>query len=324
MIISAKRSAISVKQRIATALILAGLWATVEGSARGGQLFGGGAVSRALYSIDLDTGARTPIAVTGDWTRNGLFSTAPVNGLAYNTEDHHLYATVHATSSNRDPNIRNDLTIFRINPADFTVERFQIGGLPSDFSSFTSLDGLEYDSRRNLFWTIDVQTRQLLRIDPTTFQATSVGALQPSLIGGLAYDRATDTLYGVDDWPSQSSGSESRLVAIDIDTLALSYIGPPGLGLQLGDLDSLTFDPAERYLYSINDGGNAAGPPPTQQLVRIDPVTGIATAIGPPDHSYELYQGLAFVVPEPASLFLWAILVAVELLYHRRCSFVFP
>ena len=100
--------------------------------------------------------------------------------------------------------------------------------------------------------------------------------------------------------------SSSRLQAIPI--------GAPGLGLDLYDLDSLAFNPADRMLYAINDGSTRAGPH-RRQLVRIDPSNGVASLVGIPSGIIEGWQGLAFVIPEPSAtqlFFVGAILLAVS------------
>jgi hypothetical protein len=271
-------------------------------STQGATLYGGGFGQRTMYTIDATNGARTVVKDFNDTTFPGI------NGLAYNSTDGFLYATTtHLTRADEAAASK----LYRIGVTDQSFNAIQINGLPS-LRFLSSIDGLEYDSTRNVFWATLLSDGQLLQISADTFTATVVGELPTfSLIAGLAYDAQTDTLYGVDDYPNAPT-SLSRLVVIDKSSAALTYVGPAGLGQSLKDLDSLAFNPTDRMLYSVNDQGNLFNPPYAQQLVRIDPATGLAMLVGPPPQVVieEFYQGLAFVVPEPP-LLAPAALVAI-------------
>jgi hypothetical protein len=259
----------------------------------GGVLFGGGQQSKQLYQINPVTGVRSPTA----FSPQALANFFGFNGLAYNTRDGFLYGTT--TNLTGVPGPRSPGAgdrFYRIHPVTFQTQTFQITGLTLPIGA--SIDGLEYDHNRNVFWATVPARQELIRINAETLAATVVADnLGPGIISGLAYDGQTDTLYGVNDFGFGSGENLSRLLAIDPTTFACVQVGPAGLALGLNDLDSLAFDPIGRWLYSIND--TAPTYTPNQQLVRIDPSTGLATAIGAPYMTLEGYQGLAFIVPEP-------------------------
>jgi hypothetical protein len=152
----------------------------------------------------------------------------------------------------------------------------------------------------------------LIRIDAASGNAQLIGQFPAPywLIGGLAFDAKSDILYGINDAGTATSGA-STLVVIDTTTAAVTTIGDPGLGLGLYDVDSLAFNPMDQMLYAINDGGQGGGPH-QQQLVRIDPTTGVASLVGAPSGNVEFYQGLA-IVPEPSSI---AIMICALLFSH--------
>jgi hypothetical protein len=241
---------------------------------------------------------------------------AGINGLAYNPRDQHFYATtVHEQSGQPT----SSPPIFRISLGDFSATSFPINGIT--LRARESLDGLEFDSLRNVFWATNPTSNQLIQINPMTFEAVVVGEFsRRSHISGLAYDRGSDRLYGIDDvlgFPNGIGGSQ--LVIINTDSLALTTVGLPGLGWGVHDIDSLAYDPTARQLYAYSDVSSSAF---TQQLLLIDPTTGIAKLIGRSSLQHEIYQGLAYVVPEPSSFraFPYAILTAVFITSRRRLN----
>lgn len=281
--------------------------------ARGGVLYGGGQLSKNFYSINPNTAER----IVSRHLPHAVSPFDGINGLAYNTRDQRFYATT-VNNIPRPPRGSTGLglNLYRIDPNAFAVDVLTIGGLSLPLGN--ALDGFEYDSKRNVFWATVPSRGELLRIDAENYQATLVGNFAGvTHISGLAYDRATDTLFGVGD-VAGGSNLQSHLVAIDVETAAITRIGTPGLGLGLNDLDSLAFDPINRWLYSINDQGTSFAN--QQQLVRIDPTTGLASAIGPAYVSLEVYQGLTFVVPEPHSGWTWACAGILALCFSRTTS----
>jgi V8-like Glu-specific endopeptidase len=127
-----------------------------------------------------------------------------------------------------------------------------------------AVDGMAYDPTRGVFWVCGTD-RTLARLDPETGAVTVVGLLGGSSrsAAGLAFDAATDTLYGI----IQIGG---RLMRIDTSTAAVTPLGAPG-GNNVGALE---FDPVSRTIYGIDDA------PEGSRLVRINPSTGVQTVVG--------------------------------------------
>jgi len=151
------------------------------------------------------------------------------------------------------------------------------GSLVGPFGLNTSVWGLEYDPMSDTLYgvtndVVDVwYNGQLLRIDRTTGAATPIGGLVGQRIEGLAYDSMNDKLYGVD--------TRNNFVLIDTSTGAGTVIGSTGFP----NLEGLAFNPIDGRLYSVDVGSG--------ELVRIDPSTGIATAVAP---SRAQIRGLSF------------------------------
>jgi V8-like Glu-specific endopeptidase len=187
-----------------------------------------------------------------------------------------------------------------------------------------AIDGMAYDANRGVFWACTTD-RILLRIDPETGVATVVNTLQGSsrAAAGLAYDPFADRLYGI----TQVGG---RLLSIDMTTATVAPVGGPGgnnvgaldfdthtrtiygiddsssgsrliridavtgvqtvvglLGSGIFDCNGLAYNPADRQLYTILAS--------TEQLFRINPATGAATAVGATSSLWGANFGLAAI-----------------------------
>jgi hypothetical protein len=156
-----------------------------------------------------------------------------------------------------------------------------------------------------VFWGTNQDRNELLQISPNGVVSVLGQFTRQALIGGLAFNPATDTLYGVDDWdtfqPDPPAGGATHLVTINLATRELTNVGLPGLGLGLFDLDSLAFNPADRMLYAVDDGDQLEPLENRGRLVRMDPTTGAAEFVGLGYSNAQSPQGLAFVVPEPTT-----------------------
>lgn len=271
-------------------------------SCAGATLIGG--ARWGLFEIDLTTGLTTPIALSSGQ------NIKPLNGLDYNSRDGFLYATTAPDSRLFTPRPGPwQYGYYRIDIRNRSFEALPFTGEIPDYT----LDGLAYDSIRDIFWGTNLYTFELVTLNPYSGEVNVVGRFpELGVISGLAFDAVTDTLYGVDDYDYYENDGFSRLVTIDRSTLQLTTIGQPGLGLGLGDLDALAFDPRQRVLYTRLDQEQPYG-----QLIRIDPTTGIAVAVGIPNNGYHLYHGLAFLVPEPGALALIS-LALVSLIRQKR------
>ena len=130
----------------------------------------------------------------------------------------------------------------------------------------------------------------LFRIDPATGATTTVGQVDFisgfGYTSGLAYDPLSGLLFAT------SLTGASKLYTIDPATAASALVGDTGFAYVSG----LTYDPAG-VLYGVTE------PYGEPTLIAIDPQTGAGSAIGPTDVGM---FGLAYVIPEPASLLLFA------------------
>jgi len=104
-----------------------------------------------------------------------------------------------------------------------------------------------------------------------------------SSIAALAFDAATGTLYGVDEY-----NDEDELVRIDTTTGAITTIGPIG---SIGSIivEGLAFDPDTNILYGVD--------PLARLLLTIDTATGAGTVVG--STWYPDIRSLAFIPNDP-------------------------
>jgi hypothetical protein len=129
----------------------------------------------------------------------------------------------------------------------------------------------------------------LVTVDQTTGQLTTIGEIVGySPVRGLAYDAATDTLYGVADGSNpQGTLGGDVLLAIDRTTGAASEVGNTGFSL----IGGIRFD-ADGVLYGgVNPVAAQQGV--VAELITIDPTTGAGTDVGPTGAPG--LSGLAFV-----------------------------
>lgn len=113
---------------------------------------------------------------------------------------------------------------------------------------------------------------QLITINTTSGVGTAIGGFHLGDIRGLAFDANTSRLYGVDNQADQ-------LVIIDTQSGAAAVVGPLGFDFVVG----LGFDPSNGgVLYGIQLAAAVVNgvQGSTHQLLRIDPATGAATAVG--------------------------------------------
>ena len=112
----------------------------------------------------------------------------------------------------------------------------------------------------------DWGTETLYEIATGTGSATIVGAFGVLDIQGLAYDRNTDTLYGI-------SVNTDSLYTIDQGTGVATLVG--AMGVNFPNTAGADFDPNTNTLYASTDGaGTTAG------LYKINTSTGAATFVG--------------------------------------------
>lgn len=115
--------------------------------------------------------------------------------------------------------------------------------------------------------TSDSTTGTLQSLDPATGAATPIGSFGAGVrtIAGLAYDAATNRLYG-------TATDTGNLYRINPATGAPTLIGPLGGGDLF--MHALAFDPGTGKLFG------AYGPSEQNELYEINPQTGAASRIG--------------------------------------------
>jgi hypothetical protein len=135
------------------------------------------------------------------------------------------------------------------------------------------------------------------KIDVATGIVISPG-VETQRIGPLTFNRDGSLLYSVD--------SDGRLVTVDPNSGAITLIGDPGL---TNFIEGLAFRPNDGRLFAI-DGGTS------DDLVVLDPATGAFVGkVG--DLTLGGAHGLAFNLPEPSAIILFA-LVSSGILFLRR------
>lgn len=108
----------------------------------------------------------------------------------------------------------------------------------------------------------------LATVDLTTGNLNTIGSITaPSVISGLAYDEATDTLYGV-----TAGGLPADLIIINRATGQSTVVGATGYQR----IGSIEFGP-DGFLYG---GTTQSGSPSANALLRIDPANGATTLVG--------------------------------------------
>lgn len=264
-------------RRLACCILTVGMvWSGVEvASAQPvspGELLGStGSQGNSLISVDPGTGAGT--------LRCGLGEFGPVTEIEYRS-DSTLFGSTGGGSSN----------IIVIDPEN--CNEVLVGEHP-----FGAVNGLEFvgDTLYGAFFAPQPGGEPegspptfLVIVDQTDGSLTNLGEiLEYSPVRGLAYDAATQTMYGVGA-PILTEGVGDELFTIDLSDASTTLVGSTGT-----TLGSLEFG-ANGVLYG---GGNSPGGPgeggPSANLYTVSTTTGVATPVGPT--GYPGVSGLAFV-----------------------------
>ena len=121
--------------------------------------------------------------------------------------------------------------------------------------------------------TIDLD--EFVTIDLATGAATAFTTTPFSSVDALAFDPATNTLYGVDL-------SSASLVTVNPYSGAVRVVGAIGFP----GVEALAFDPGTNTLYGADNA--------THQLLVLNVATGAGSAVGPFGGAYDHITGLAF------------------------------
>ncbi len=195
------------------------------------------------FSVDLATGAGTPIA------------TLPA-GLATEIEFDLATDTLWA----EEVNVLSDLHVIdSVTGASLSTVTHPPGALA----------GLEFvgDLLYGAFFPLPGMPSDLVIVDTNTGALNTVGATGFNQISGLAYDARSGVMYGI-----TAGGAPADLLTIDLASGAATVVGPTGLDF----IGGIEFGP-DGNLYG---GLTAAATTDGQFLVRIDTASGSATPIG--------------------------------------------
>lgn len=249
------------------------------------------------YLIDPITGATTLITQNFTWYDN--------NGPG-TPRDNHFYLSA---GDSPNPN-----TLFGTSPVNLYEANFGTGVVNFWNSGFSAYD-LAYDSNRNLLYGSmgDVFVK-------TSLAPCSGPCPPPTVVGNFgapifAMGYVPDEgLYGVD----MLTGMLSR---IDVDTGALTAIGPTGIGFLVNQLSitDIEYDSATGRMIASAGGPEDPryGPPlGSGKIYLLDRFTGSATLLN--DHAPNFFS-LAEFTPEPASpILVGAALLALGVRWRFR------
>lgn len=149
----------------------------------------------------------------------------------------------------------------------------------------SSLEYVEPGSVSGVFYGIDDEDDLLAAISPDTGMVRQILAYDTPLIAefatGMAGNPDTGTAFVLD---IASPGGAVILYEMDMTTLAVTQIGPTGLGIDLRRALCLGRDPGNGTLYTVT---------PEDFLYSIDAETGLAVQAGYVGEDFDNIQGLA-------------------------------
>ena len=217
----------------------------------------------------------------------------PITGLAFHPTTGVLYGS---TGNNPAATAARLVTIDPATALVTVVGPFNAGPTNSSGTPSTMAD-IGFDPAGNLYGVASIGGPNLYSINLATAQATLVGpnGVATSTTGGGLAISGGGVFYG--------TPTASRFGTYDLGTGGYTDIGNPTKPSG-GGYGSLDFDGS--VLYGLNVG---SGSPPATNLVIIDPATAGVTNLGA---SVASLDAIAFRVPEPTTVLLWAIgLIAV-------------
>jgi hypothetical protein len=213
----------------------------------GSKLYAADSGSMSLISLDLATGAGTALG--------GLATSAAPSGLTWDSTG----STLYGTASNR-------LYTFNTTTGAGTLVATLSVGVTNYYP-----DALVYLPATDSLIGFSRLTGEIFQINKTT---GAIGLVVPTQnnINGLAYDSATDAIYG---------NFGGTLVTVNVTTGAITQLR----AFRFYSVTGLAYDPGANQVYGIRQY-------PLPELIAIDPVTGSARSIGPTAPSD--LQALAF------------------------------
>ncbi len=107
------------------------------------------------------------------------------------------------------------------------------------------------------FYATSFETDALYRIDPITGQQSRIGSLGKDVIGDLAYDPMTDTIYGLaHDKGSDPNAAPLSLFRIDRTTATMTAIAPGVGALGVRGTSAMAFDTVQRRMVIFDNNRN--------------------------------------------------------------------
>ncbi len=149
-----------------------------------------------------------------------------------------------------------------------------------------TLQYVEPGATQGAFYAIDDEDDLVASVSPTTGLVRQILAYETPLAAGfatgMAYNPAHGTAFVID---IASPGGAAILFEMDVDSGALTQIGPTGLGVDVRRALCLARAPADGTLYTVT---------PEDYLFRIDPDTALAEQIGYVGIDFDNIQDLSF------------------------------
>ncbi len=174
--------------------------------------------SRALYDVDIATGAKTQIGTVSA-------GAGSPSGLARNP----ITGTIYLCSSTVDSLFTLDIT---------TGSAVVVGPLGS---TTIVMQGLEWDSTQGALW--GASNGNLFQIGPMSGAATQIGTSGLTSFTNLGYVPSTDSLYA-------TNVGTDRLYNVNRGTGAMTMIGP--LGSTAANASGLAYDTDNDVMYLID------------------------------------------------------------------------
>ena len=222
--------------------------------------------SRALYEIDMNTGAKTSL---GSVSANA----GTTGGLAYDRGTGTLWLSSTSTDS--------------LYTLDLVTGTATLVGAYGDAT--VVMHGLEFDNANGKLYGASGSTNNnFYEINKTTGIATLIGPMNPSgstSFNNLGYNIDTDRMYGT------HSGTLDSFYSVNINTGQMTLIGVLGGTPVSGNPNGLAYNWVNQKMYLADNSSDT--------LYTIDLNTGAATAVGSMGVSNIL--GLAFVYQAPSA-----------------------